>query len=61
MFEIFFVTLLYCGQSFHYDKWVSETLVRSSVFEIGDFPSYVNWMLVNYFYKVVMSLSICAV
>lgn len=61
IYGIFFVTLLYCSQSFRYDKGVSETLVRNQVSGIGDSPSYVNWMLANYFYRVIMSLSVCTV
>lgn len=63
IYEIFFVTLLYCSQAkyFHYSKWATETLVRNSVSEIGDFPSYVNQMIANYFYRVMMPLSMCVV
>lgn len=59
--EFFFVTLFYCSQSFHYAKSVTETLVRNSVSEMDDFSSYVNQILANYFYKVMMSLSMCVV
>lgn len=44
-----------------FDKWVTETLVRKSVSEISDFPSYGMQMVANYFYRVMMSLSVCAV
>lgn len=60
-YEIFLVTLLYCSQSFHYDKGDTETLVHNLVSEIDDFPNSVNEILANYFNKVMMSLSMCVV
>lgn len=63
IYDFFFATLLYCGQAkyFLYDKWVTETLVRKSVPEIIDFPSYGMQMIANYFYRVMKSLSVYVV
>lgn len=61
--DLFLTMLFYCSHAKYclYDSRVFETLVRKSLSEIRDFPDYALQMMDNYFYKMLMSLSVCAV